>query len=156
MIIDITKGSHISTFPTKVASMMGQYSHVYNLVLTADTDNGTLAGRGEYVDYDQYEQADVANGFKGFIRGLASDGRYEIEVSELPSSEVLYVYNSAVSEYSQAEFQDETLFYNPEGDVAQGAVLCIGDVFNISKNGFTGTPEAGKEVTFASGKYVVA
>ena len=156
MAIDIRKGSHIKTFPSDIASMMGQYGHVYDIQLTADTDNGTLAGRGDYVSFHIYEQGDAPKGFAGVIREQAPDGTWYIEVTAVPSdAELLYIYNAPVSEYGEREFQDETLFYNKEGEVAQGATLIVGDWFAISKEGFTGTPSAGKSVTYASGKYVV-
>lgn len=166
MAIDIRKGSHSTSYPTKIASMLGQYSHVYNIVLTKNVDNGMLAGRGDYVHYDQYEQDDVPSSgeglsavtFGGKIRELASDGRYEVEVTSLPAGvEVLYLYNSPLSPYPTLELQDESLYYNEAGEVVQGAVLCIGDVFNLSTDWFTGAdPEAGKSVTFNGTKYVVA
>jgi len=155
MAIDITKGSHVVSFPNKIASAMGQYSHVYNIVLQANSDNGALAGRGDYVSFDQYKQASPANGFAGRINEQAADGTWYVEVTALPNSEVLYLYNSPVSEYSERDLQDESLFYNLEGERIQGMVLVVGDVFTISENGFTGTPAAGKSVTYANGKYVV-
>lgn len=156
MVVDITKGTHIKSFPNKVASMMGNYAHVYNLVLTANTDNGTLASRGDYVSFDQYEQAAVtANAVEGVIRELMADGTWLVEVTKLPATEVLYVYNSPVSEYSEKEFQDESLMYNKAGEVAQGATLVLGDMFTLSDVAFTGTPVAGKTVKYAAGKYVV-
>jgi len=156
MVVDITKGTHIKSFPNKVASMMGNYAHVYNLVLTANTDNGTLASRGDYVSFDQYEQAAVtANAVEGVIRELMADGTWLVEVTKLPATEVLYVYNSPVSEYSEKEFQDESLMYNKAGEVAQGATLVLGDMFTLSDVAFTGTPAAGKTVKYAAGKYVV-
>lgn len=157
MVVDITKGTHIKSFPNKIASMMGNYAHVYNLVLTANTDNGTLASRGDYVSFDQYEQDVVtANAVEGVIRELMADGTYLVEITKLPATEVLYVYNSPVSEYPEKEFQDESLLYNKAGEVAQGATLVIGDLFTLSDAAFTGgTPAVGKAVKYAAGKYVV-
>ena len=156
MAVDITTGSHIVSFPSKVASMMGQYSHVYNLVLSANADNGTLAGRGDYVSFDNYEADSVPEGFTARVNEKAANGNWYVEVTGLPSTgEVLYVYNSPVSPYGEKVLQDESLFYNAAGDVVQGAVLTIGDVFEVSTAGFTGTPAANASLTYASGKYVV-
>ena len=155
-MIDIVKGNHVVTFPTKVASMMGQYSHVYNIVLGADEDNGVLASRGSYVNYDQYdEDAVTANAVEGIIRGQNSEGLWEVEITKLPATEVLYLYNSPVSEYAERDLQRESLFYNKEDEVIQGAVLIIGDVISYSALAFTGTPVAGKAVKYASKKFAV-
>lgn len=157
MAIDIRKGSHIVSFPTKVASMMGQKGHVFNIVLTADTDNGVLSGKGTYVHYDQYEQDTPSSSWAGVVRDIGSDGNYEVETTALPTSEVvLYLFNDPVSEYDNKDFQDESLFYSKAGERIQGAELSLGDVISVSANGFTGgTPAIGDPVTFANGKYVI-
>ncbi len=156
MAIDITKGSHVVSFPNKIASAMNQYGHVYNIVLQDDADNGALAGRGDYVSFDQYEQAAAPNGFAGRVNEEASDGNWYVEVTAVPASgELLYLYNAPVSEYKERDLQDESLFYNKDGEVVQGMTLMVGDVFTVSTNGFTGTPTAGAALTYASGKYVV-
>jgi hypothetical protein len=156
MAIDIRKGSHVSSFPTLISSMMGTYKRVYNIVLGANTDNGMLAARGDYVSFDQYEQDDVTdNAVTVNINELGADGRWIVEVAVLPATEVLYLYNSPVSEYDTRELQDETLYYNEKDEVVQGAPLLIGDLFSLSGNAFTGKPVAGKTAKFAAGKYVV-
>ena len=156
MYVDIVTNKHVTSFPTKVASMMGQYGHVYNIVLQANADNGLLVGRGDYVSFDQYEDdAVAANTVEGIIRELGADGRWIVEFSKLPAAEVLYIYNSPVSEYPEKEFQDEALMYNKAGEVAQGATVIIGDWAAYSDLAFTGTPETGKTVKYTSGKWVV-
>lgn len=157
MKVDITKGSHVKSFPNKIASMMGTYGHVYNLVLQSDTDNGALASRGDYVSFDQYEQDTVAaNAVEVTVRELMADGTWLVEVTKLPATEVLYVYNSPVSEYNEREFQDEALMYNEAGSVAQGATLIMGDLFTLSENAFTGTVAVGAVATYtAAGKYAI-
>lgn len=84
-----------------------------------------------------------------------ADGTFLVEFTKLPATEVLYLYNSPVSEYNEREFQDEKLWYNKAGDVVQGGVLVIGDKATYSDAAFTGTPVAGKTVKYAAGKYVV-
>lgn len=155
MYVDIQKGTHVSSFPSKVASMMGQYGHVFNIVLQANCDNGKLALRGDYVSFDQYEESDVTdNANTGIIRELGADGRWIVEFTAL-EGEVLYLYNSPVSEYPEKEFQDEALMYNKAGERIQGATLIVGDMASYSDLAFTGTPQAGKAVKYAAGKFVV-
>lgn len=158
MKIDISRNFHMASFPSKIASMNGNYAHVYNIVIQDNTvDNGQLCGRGTYVSFDQYEQDTVPNGFAGVINEAvpAKPGYWYVEVTALPAAEVLYMYNSAVSEYVERDLKDERLFVNEKGDVIQGARLMIGDVFEVSTEGFNGTPSAGTAVTYANGKYVI-
>lgn len=156
MVVDITKGTHIKSFPNKIASMMNQYGHVYNVVLQADADNGILASRGDYVSFDQYEQdAVAADSVEVTVREKNADGTWLVEVTKLPATEVLYIYNSPVSEYNEREFQDESLMYNKAGEVAQGATLILGDMFSLSDVAFTGTVAIGAVATYAAGKYAI-
>ena len=155
-MIDIRKGSHVSSFPTLISSMMNTFHRVYNIVLDADKDNGQLAARGAYQSFDNYAYADVTDDDVTVnINELGADGRWIVEVADLPTYEVLYLYNSPVSEYEEKDLQDESLFYNKAGDVVQGAPLLIGDLFSLSDNAFTGTIAAGKTAKFNAGKYVI-
>ena len=158
MAIDISFGSHGAFFPAKVASAQGTYSHVYNMVLDADTDNGVLAGRGDYVSFDQYKTKATPAGFAGKIIDTAANGNFYVEVTALDASkgETVVLYNPSVSEYEERDLRKESLFYNKSGEVVQGMTLIIGDVLELSAQAFNGTPAVGKNVTFASGKYVVA
>lgn len=156
MAIDIRKGTHISSFPTYVSSMQRTYKRVYNITLTADTDNGTLATRGGYQSFDNYAQGPVTAGDVTVrLNELGADGRWICEVMDLPEEEILYLYNSPVSEYPGRDLQDESLFYNKKGETVQGAPLLIGDLFSLSENAFVGTPAAGKTAEYTSGKYEI-
>lgn len=155
-MIDIRKGSHIESFPTYVSSMQRTYKRVFNITLIADADNGTLATRGSYISFDNYAQAAVADDdVKIRINELGADGRWICEVMELPEEEVLYLYNSPVSEYETRDLQDESLFYTEKGKTIQGAPLLIGDLFSLSDIAFEGTPKAGAIALYESGKYVI-
>lgn len=158
MAVDISKNNtHIITFPSFVASMMGQYGHVINLEMQADHDNGVLAHKGDYISFEQYEMADVADDeVEGVIREAAAEKDcWYVEITKLPEDLTFYVYNSPVSPYGEAELREEGLFYNATGDVTQGAELHIGDIISYSKSAFTGTPAAGKTVKYTAGKYAV-
>ena len=48
--------------------------------------------------------------------------------------------------------QHESNFYNKKDDIVRAYELYVGDVFAISEEGFTGTPEVGKTVSVAAKK----
>ena len=156
-MIDVRKSTHGTSFPTKVASMMGQYGHVYNIILDADADNGKLVGRGAYTHFDQYEEDALPSGWAGLVLEQATgDGRWLVETTAVPTAgEALYIFNDPTSEYSERDFQSEDLFYNKADEVAQGATLIVGDVIALSENWFNKTPAAGDTVTFSNGKFTV-
>ena len=157
MAIDFTKNNtHIIAFPSFVASAMGQYGHVINLVMQANQDNGVLAAKGDYVSFEQYKMAAVAdNKVEGVIREINnSEGGSYVEFTKL-DGQIFFVYNTPKSPYPEAELRDEALFYNANGDVTQGMELHLGDVVSLSDAAFTGTPAEGKTVKYSAGKYVV-
>ncbi len=144
---------HIFGFPTKIVSGYGG-GHIYNIHLTADTDNCTLVGRGAWEALDLYTQ-DAAPEFSGVIREKAANGNWYVEVTT--ATEALFVYDAPViAEDYNRDFQKESHFFNESGKVVKCYSLIKGDIFEVSENGFEGTPNAGSTVTFANGKYVVA
>lgn len=157
-MVDLSKNNnHIVFFPTFIASAMGQYGHIINLIMQADTDNGTLATKGQYVSFETYKAAAVAaNAVQVTVRERAAEQDcWYVEVTKLPADPVFLVYNDPISPYPQVELRDEGLFYNATGDVTQGMELHIGDCFSLSSNAFTGTIADGAVATYTAGKYVI-
>lgn len=158
MAVDISKNNnHIIVFPTFVASAMGQYGHIINLVMQANTDNGTLATKGAYVKFEQYKAAAVAaNAVEVTVREKAAEKDcWIVEFTKLPSNPVFLVYNTPKSPYPEQELREEGLFYNETGDVTQGMELHIGDCISLSANAFTGTVADGAVAVYTAGKYVI-
>lgn len=156
MAIDISKNNnHVIAFPSFVASAMGQYGHVINLVMQANQDNSVLATKGDYVSFEQYKMVAVAdNKVEGVIREASAEGGWYVEFTKL-DGQIFFVYNAPISPYPEVELRDEGLFYNATGDVTQGMELHLGDIVSLNDAAFTGTPVAGKTVKYSAGKYVV-
>lgn len=156
MAIDITKGTHNVAFPSKVLAGMGG-AHQFNILLTADHDNGELVARGDWDSFDNYVEDTVSasNDFAGIIQMVNPDDSDLFYVEVTANTTLLFVYNSPVSPYGEEEFQDDSLFYNETGDTVRAYELRKGDILSLSTSAFNGTPEVGKTLTYASGKYVV-
>lgn len=156
MAIDVNRNAtHTIAFPSFVASSMGQYGHVINLIMNANVDNGVLSTKGTYVSFENYNRVDVAdNKVEGVIREAAAEGGWYVEFTKL-DGQIFFVYNTPKSPYPEVELRDEALFYNASGDVTQGMELHLGDIVTLSDAAFTGTPDAGKTVKYSAGKYVV-
>ena len=151
MALDIRKGAHVVSFPSKIASACGQYGHIFNTVVTDDAiDNGALCAKGAYAAFDQYEQDPLESGdtVTGEILDQDANGCWYVEFKGLPDKVVLYMYNSPVSEYAERDLQQESLFYNVKGDVVQGMMLMVTDVAEYSVDAFEGTPVKGKAVEY--------
>lgn len=154
MAVDISKTKHTVAFPRKIAAAAGS-PHQWDIVISANTDNGALCTRGKYVSFANYQAAAAPAQFAGKILEQTSDGDWYVEVTD--PKEAIFLYNSPRSEYTERELRDEHYFYNkPSEGTVRGYELIKGDIFSISVEGFTGVPVAGKAVSYADGKYVVA
>ncbi len=153
MALGIATTKHAVAFMSKILAGFGG-GHIYNITLAADHDNGELVKRGDWNSFDNYDEKTGAITFKGVIRDVAAEGGFYVEVTD--ATDALFVYNTPKNPYTEAELADDALFYNAQGDVVKAYSLTVGDIFAISEEGFNGTPEVGKNVTFANHKYVVA
>ena len=57
-------------------------------------------------------------------------------------------------EYTTA-LKHESNFYNANGDIVRAYELYVGDVFEVSSEGFSGTPAKGATVTVADKKLTI-
>ena len=146
--------THAVAWPSKLKSQ--QCGHIYNIQLTSDTDNGAIVGRGDWLGLDLYEEA-TATGFEGIIREKAANGHWYVEVTACDPTTSLFVYMQPfIAEEYTNSFKDEKRWFNASGETVRCYELSVGDIFELSAEGFTGTPEAGKTVPVADKKLVVA
>lgn len=146
--------THNEAFPSKLLAASGG-GHIYDIQLTADHDNGVLVGRGNYIKLGTYQETTAPNTFAGIIREQAANGNWYVEVTA--ATEALWILMPEISPYEAIpETVNPKAWVNKAGDTVKGYSLTKGDIFEMSAEGFQGTPDAGKAVSFASGKYVVA
>nr|DAG47923.1 MAG TPA: hypothetical protein [Caudoviricetes sp.] len=94
--------------------------HIYSLKMIANTDNGSIVSRGDWVE-DQI-----------FNAKAYAAGEQPLLVLTPP-----YGYNS-----DRRSYQDECNFYNATGEVARAYELCEGDIFTVSSDAITALSEA--------------
>ena len=145
--------THAIAYPSKVLAQNGG-AHIYNVELGADCDNGAIVKRGDFIDLDLYEEA-AATTFEGIIQKQAANGNWYVEVVDPGDALFVYMQEFIPEEYTNS-FKDFKRWFNAAGDIVRGYELAVGDVFELSAEGFTGTPEAGKTVSVADKKLVVA
>lgn len=151
---------HHVCFPTKVLSE--RVGRVLNMVISEDTDNGTVCGKGAYVSFDQYKVADVPTAFEGEILEKAADGNWYVEVKKIdPNAPAILIYEvPEIAENYNTKFTSVANFFNaasPERTkTVRGFVLGVTDVYELSEDAFEGAPKAGKKVTINGQKHVVA
>lgn len=127
--------------------------HIYNILIEQDLDNGSVVAKGDYVKPEVYKAKD-STGFAGKIIDVAANGNFYVEVED-PGDAVLLLQVPMIYEEYTTAMQHESNFYNANGDIVRGYELYKGDIFELSKEGFEGTPEKGKSVTINSKKVKV-
>lgn len=143
----------VSKFPTAGVSKLlatNGGKHIYDIELATDAWNGALVKKGAYVDFHYYAE-DTATTFEGIVIDQAANGNWYVEVTN--PGDALLVYNPPVveAEYNR-EFSSEKSFYLAKGELARAHELAIGDVFELSTDGFSGTPTKGASVSGVTGK----
>lgn len=119
--------------------------HIFNILIDEDMDNGTLVAKGDYVKPEVYKSK-ASTGFKGVIIDKAANGSFYVEVVD-PGDALLLLQVPLIYEEYTTRMQHESNFYNASGDIVRAYELYAGDIFELSTEGFMGTPEKGKEVT---------
>jgi len=144
--------THNEAFPSRLLAANGG-GHIFDIELTADHDNGELVGRGDYIKLGTYKEA-AAPTFAGKIVEQAANGNWYVEVTA--ATEALWILMPEITPYDIPQTENPKAWVNKTGDVVKGYSLVKGDIFEMSVEGFQGTPAVGKTVSFADGKYVVA
>lgn len=106
--------------------------HIYSLKAIADTDNGTIVSRGDWVEDQVFKAAAYAT-------------------TKAP----LLVLTTPVGYSALKGQQDEQYFYNKTGEIMRAYELCVGDIFTVSAAAITPLssstgPVAGNKVEVAS------
>ena len=97
--------------------------HIYDLEMIENTDNGTIIAVGAHVEGQVFKAKTYA----------AGDTPYLVLTPPL-------AYNG------KKAWSDEKYFYNAKGEIARAYELHKDDIFTVSADAFTGSPEVGKYV----------
>lgn len=128
-VFDLVKGDeHIVAESSRLKATTA--GHIYDLKVAKDTDNGTIVSVGAHVEGQVFAAKDYVAGDKPYL------------ILTPP-----FAYNG------KKAWSDEKYFYNAKDEIARAYELYVGDIYTISANAFSGTPEAGK---YVDSKYAVA
>ena len=138
-MVQISIAKHAVAFPSKVlASNGGKHIHNIQLAEAADkfVDNGWFVGKGDFVDLDLYK-AVAPTTFGGKVVGIAPNGNYYVEV--VTPGNALFVYQvPMIEETYNNNFKKESNYTNAPKQVVRTYELAVGDILEISAEGFDG------------------
>ena len=146
-MIQVNIAKHAVAFPSKVLASKGG-KHIYNIQLTEASDkfvdNGWFVGKGDFVELDLYKAA-APTTFDGKVVGIAANGNYYVEVVD--PGDALFVYQvPMIEETYNNTFKKESNYTNAPTQVVRSYELAVGDIVEISADGFDGAVEVKDEV----------
>ena len=146
-MIQVNIAKHAVAFPSKVLARDGG-KHIYNIQLAEASDkfvdNGWFVGKGDFVELDLYK-AVAPTTFDGKVVGVAANGNYYVEVVD--PGDALFVYNvPMIEETYNNNFKKESNYTNAPTQVVRSYELAVGDIVEISADGFDGAVDVKDEV----------
>lgn len=146
-MIQVNIAKHAVAFPSKVLARDGG-KHIYNIQLeeaaSAYVDNGWFVGKGEFIELDLYK-AVAPTAFEGKVVGVASNGNFYVEV--VNPGDALFVYQVPMIEETYSNtFKKESNYTNAPTQVVRAYELAVGDIVEISAEGFADTVVAKDDV----------
>ena len=138
-MIQVNIAKHAVAFPSKVLASKGG-KHIYNIQLAEASDkfvdNGWFVGKGDFVELDLYKAA-APTSFEGTVVGVAANGNFYVEVKSAENA--LFVYQLPMIEETYSNtFKKESNYTNAPTQVVRAYELAVGDVVEISADGFSG------------------
>ena len=127
---------------------------IQDIKITLDLDNGTIIGKGAYIAGEVYAMT-AATKFAGTIlTEKAANGNWYVEVTEADNAYLVLTTPVTYYDYT-SQMKAESTFCNEKGDIVRAYKLHVGDVFELSTEGFDGTPTAGATVGVDATTYQV-
>ena len=145
---------HAVAGSTRLAATTATGGHgIVDLKLSKDLDNGVILGKGALVEGQVYAMA-APTTFTGKIIDKASNGNWYVEVLTAANAYLLLSVPETPVDYTK-KMADESTFYNAKDSIGRAYPLFVGDVFELSDEGFDGTPAKGASVSFDATTYQV-
>lgn len=140
---------HAVAGSTRLAATTATGGHgIVDIKITLDLDNGSIVGKGALIAGQVYALA-VPTSFEGTIIDKAANGNWYVEVTEAENAYLVLTTPITYYDFTTA-MRNENTFYNANGDIVRAYPLFVGDVFELSAEGFNGTPAKGATVAVDS------
>ena len=145
---------HAVAGSTRLAATKGVGAHgPIDLKISKNLDNGTIIGKGALVAGQVYAMASPTS-FAGKIIDKAPNGNWYVEVTSASNAYLVLQVPVTYYDYTN-QMRAESTFYNEQNDIVRAYPLFAGDVFELSDEGFDGTPVKDATVSVDSTTYQV-
>lgn len=143
---------HATANPSNILAAEGG-AHMYSVQLETDCDNGNLVKVGEWIGLDLFAEEAVTT-FTGKIVEKMVNGNYLVLVEDPGDACFVYQVPVGAEEWTN-KWKKESNLYNVAGDIVRVYGLVKHDRFEVSAEGFEGTPEVGAAITGVTNKKMV-
>lgn len=152
MSVALKVDKHAQGYPNNVlAQRYGE--HMFHILLDTDTDNGNLVAVGDWNGLDVFKEKAVTE-FEGEIVEQMSNGNWLVLVKN--PGDACLVYEEPISPYESPSIaRSEKAMYNEAGSIVRCYGLTKFDRFEVSAEGFEGTPAKKATITSVSNKKMV-
>ena len=138
-MVQFSIAKHAVAFPSKVLARDGG-KHIYNIQLAEASDkfvdNGWFVAKNAFIELDLYS-AKAPTSFEGKVVAVAANGNYYVEV--VNPGDALFVYQvPMIEETYNNNFKKESNYTNAPTQVVRSYELAVGDIVEISAEGFAG------------------
>ena len=151
MHVNFNVTEHGTGFPAN--TLAAEYgSHIMNVKLATDTDNGMIVGvdTSKQVSFDVFDET-TPETFTGTVLQKNQDGTWLVLVKTAVNAG--FVYQKPLTEYeSPRALTEEKAFYNKAGDIVRVYMLQPFDRISVSESNFSGTPTANAAITGVTNK----
>lgn len=150
MSINYKITSHSTCNPSNVLSGGTYGGHMFSIQLESDADNGNLVAVGDWLSLDLFAEA-TATKFEGKIVEQMSNGNYLVLVTDPGDAVLVYQVPVGAEDWTNT-WKKESNLYNVAGDVVRAYGLVKYDRFEVSAEGFEGTPTVGATISGVTNK----
>lgn len=123
--------------------------HIENVRVTDDIlENGTIVTLGalETGSIENYAQGAASAEFRALVESQASNGNYYLKVTAV-NGDFLVLQDPLIYEQYTTQMQNESNFYNEKDALVRAYELYVGDIYELSAEGFTGDFAVGDTVS---------
>ena len=151
-VINIQK--HAVAGSTRLVGTKAVGGHgICDIKISLDLDNGSIIGKGALIAGEVYAMT-APTTFAGKIIDKAANGNWYVEVTSAENAYLVLMPPLTYIDYTNS-MRDEATFYNAKNDIVRAYKLFEGDVFELSAEGFDGTPAKNATVGVDSTTYKV-
>ena len=127
---------------------------IVDIKITKDLDNGSIIGKGANISGQVYAMTAPTTLTGKILKEKAANGNFYVEVVTASNAYLVLTTPVTPADWTHEMSADST-FYNKNGDIVRAYPLFPGDIFELSEDGFDGTPTVEANTTLDTSKCMV-